>query len=234
MTIGDKVLIVDDDRYISDLLATGLKFSGFHIETAFSGTEALSKARLFRPDLILMDVMLPDFDGTDVCRKLRDMGDSVPVLFLTASDSTENKIEGLALGDDYVTKPFSLEEVLARVNAILRRVRGEDNGISNPFVLNFADLTMDIATHEVWRQGNLIDLTATEFNLLQYLLEHARHVISKQEILDNVWESGFSGDPNIVETYVSYLRKKVDECDPPLIHTIRGVGYSLRLPPTSL
>jgi two-component system OmpR family response regulator len=151
----------------------------------------------------------------------------VPVLFLTARDATEDKLAGLAFGDDYVTKPFSLSEVVARIRAVLRRTRHE---LADDRPLRFADLVMDVESREVWRQGVPIELTATEFNLLQYLLENARRVVSKFEILDQVWGYGFEGDPNIVETYISYLRKKVDEFDPPLIHTLRGVGYVLRLP----
>jgi two-component system OmpR family response regulator len=178
-------------------------------------------------DLVLLDVMLPDLDGTEVCRRMRAQGNRTPVLFLTARDATEDKIGGLtAGGDDYVTKPFSLDELVARIHAVLRRTtptRDSDR-------LQFADLEMDDETHEVWRQGVLVELTATEFNLLRYMLENARRVLSKSEILDHVWHFDFDGDPNIVETYISYLRKKIDRVEPPLIHTIRGVGYSLRLP----
>jgi two-component system OmpR family response regulator len=181
-----------------------------------------------RHDLVLLDVMLPDVTGTEVCRRLRAEGIRTPVLFLTARDATEDKVAGLTVGgDDYVAKPFSLDELVARIHAVLRRTAGlvaMDGGR-----LVFADLEMDDDTHEVWRQGVLIDLTATEFNLLRYLLENARRVLSKSEIVDNVWSLDFDGDPNIVETYISYLRKKVDCVDPPLIHTIRGVGYSLRV-----
>jgi two-component system, OmpR family, response regulator len=170
--------------------------------------------------------MLPDMAGTDVCRRLRDIGDSVPVVFLTARDATEDKVAGLTLGDDYVTKPFSLDELVARVRAVLRRSGGGEFGAE----LRFADLIMNVETHEVWRQGRLIEMTATEFNVLRYLLENARRVVSKSEILDHVWDYDFNGDPNIVETYISYVRKKVDDVDPPLIHTVRRVGYTLRLP----
>jgi two-component system OmpR family response regulator len=222
----DRILVVDDEPYITDLLSTGLEFEGFAVEVASTGTEAMQKVRATRPDLVLLDVMLPDIEGIDVCRRWREEGEAVPVLFLTARDATEDKLVGLALGDDYVTKPFSLSEVVARIRAVLRRSR--DEPADGP--LRFADLIMDIESHEVWRQGVLIDLTATEFNLLLYLLENARRVVSKFEILDQVWGYGFEGDPNIVETYISYLRKKVDEFDPPLIHTLRRVGYTLRLP----
>ena len=222
-----KILVVDDEPYITDLLAAALRFEGFSIVVASTGHEALSQARIERPDLVMLDVMLPDLDGTEVCRRLRETGDTVPVVFLTARDSTEDKVSGLRFGDDYVTKPFSLEELVARVRAVLRRVGIEGGGSAE---LNYADLVMNVDTHEVWRQGTPIELTATEFNLLQYLLENARRVVSKSEILDRVWDYEFTGEANIVETYISYLRKKVDEFDPPLIHTVRRVGYTLRLP----
>jgi two-component system OmpR family response regulator len=224
----DRILVVDDEPYITDLLATGLQFEGFSVEVASTGTEAMDKVRSTRPDLVLLDVMLPDIEGIDVCRRWRDEGETVPVLFLTARDATEDKLVGLALGDDYVTKPFSLSEVVARIRAVLRRSRDDGGDEDRP--MRFADLVMDVATREVWRHGTLIELTATEFNLLRYLMDNARRVVSKFEILDAVWGYGFEGDPNIVETYISYLRKKVDEHQPPLIHTIRRVGYSLRLP----
>jgi two-component system OmpR family response regulator len=223
----DRILVVDDEPYITDLLSTGLEFEGFAVDVAATGSEAMQKVRATRPDLVLLDVMLPDIEGIDVCRRWRDEGELVPVLFLTARDATEDKLVGLALGDDYVTKPFSLSEVVARIRAVLRRTRDEPDE-DRP--LRFSDLVMDVESREVWRQGVPIELTATEFNLLRYLLENARRVVSKFEILDQVWGYGFGGDPNIVETYISYLRKKVDEFDPPLIHTVRGVGYSLRLP----
>jgi two-component system OmpR family response regulator len=186
------------------------------------------KVRTFRPHLVMLDVMLPDFDGNEICRRLRHQGEQMPIVFLTARDTTEDKVEGLSMGDDYVTKPFSIEELMARVGAILRRA-GEMTA-ANTSILQFADLTMNVDTHEVWRDELAIELTATEFNLLHYLLENARRVISKSELLDNVWGYDFHGDPNIVETYVSYLRKKIDQREPALIHTIRRVGYTLRLP----
>ncbi|HXQ19352.1 MAG TPA: response regulator transcription factor [Acidimicrobiales bacterium] len=226
----DRVLIVDDEPYITDLLSAGLRFEGFAVEVAATGTEALQKARTTHPDLVLLDIMLPDLDGTEVCRRLRESGDKVPVLFLTARDGTEDKVAGLAIGDDYVTKPFSLSEVVARIRAVLRRTRNGDDATGRS--LRLGDLVMDVEGHEVWRQGVPIELTATEFNLLHFLLENPRRVVSKSEILDNVWDYGFEGDPNIVETYISYLRKKIDEFDPPLIQTVRRVGYALRLPRT--
>jgi two-component system OmpR family response regulator len=223
-----RILVVDDEPYITDLLGAALRFEGFAVEVASTGTEAIAMAQRGRHDLVLLDVMLPDVSGTEVCRRLRAEGIRTPVLFLTARDATEDKVAGLTVGgDDYVAKPFSLDELVARIHAVLRRTAGlvpADHGH-----LVFADLEMDDDTHEVWRNGDLIDLTATEFNLLRYLLENARRVLSKSEIVDNVWSYDFDGDPNIVETYISYLRKKVDTYDPPLIHTIRGVGYSLRI-----
>ncbi|HTT86371.1 MAG TPA: response regulator transcription factor [Acidimicrobiales bacterium] len=221
-----RILVVDDEPYITDLLGAALRFEGFVVELAASGTEALAKAQRGRHDLILLDVMLPDVTGTEVCRRLRAEGVRTPVLFLTARDATEDKVAGLTVGgDDYVAKPFSLDELVARIRAVLRRTAG----LAENARLVFADLEMDDDTHEVWRQGVPIDLTATEFNLLRYLMENARRVLSKSDIVDNVWSYDFDGDPNIVETYVSYLRKKIDSFEPPLIHTIRGVGYSLRI-----
>jgi two-component system OmpR family response regulator len=182
----------------------------------------------FRPDLVVLDIMLPDLDGIAVTKRLRQDGVDVPVLFLTAKDEPADKVEGLTIGgDDYVTKPFQLAEVIARVRAVLRRTIGlsEQGGR-----LQFADLVMDVDTHEVWRDGNALTLTATEFNLLRYFMENPRWVLSKTQILDHVWSYEFEGDPNVVETYVSYLRKKLDRFGPPLIHTIRLVGYTLREP----
>ncbi|HLG68558.1 MAG TPA: response regulator transcription factor [Acidimicrobiales bacterium] len=220
------ILVVDDEPYITDLLSAALRFEGFAVEVASTGADALRAARARRPDLVLLDVMLPDLPGIEVCRRLREAGDGVPVVFLTALDATADKVAGLQLGDDYVTKPFSLDELVARIGAVLRR----SGPLEDAARLRFADLEMDVDAHEVRRHGVLVELTATEFNLLRYLLENARRVVSKSDILDHVWDYGFSGDPNIVETYISYLRKKIDEFDPPLIHTIRRVGYSLRLP----
>jgi two-component system OmpR family response regulator len=223
-----RILVVDDEPYITDLLGAALRFEGFEVDTAATGGDAIDMVGRNRHDLMLLDIMLPDVNGTEVCRRLRAQGVRTPVLFLTARDATEDKVEGLtAGGDDYVTKPFSLDELVARIHAVLRRVYPDAGGQDR---LRFHDIEMDEATHEVWRQGSLVELTATEFNLLRYLLENARRVLSKSEILDHVWHYDFAGDPNIVETYISYLRKKIDRVEPPLIHTIRGVGYSLRLP----
>jgi two-component system, OmpR family, response regulator len=224
-----RVLVVDDEAYITDLVATALRYEGFEPLSAANGREALALAETFRPELIVLDVMLPDVDGFEVHRKLTERGRRVPVLFLTARDATEDKVRGLTIGgDDYVTKPFSLEELVARIRAILRRVQGEHEDSGR---LRFADLEMDEDTHEVWRAGRAIDLTATEFNLMRFMLANPRRVLSKGQILDHVWNYDFGGDSSIVETYVSYLRKKVDFREPRLIHTVRGVGYVLRLPP---
>jgi len=222
------ILVVDDEPYITDLLAAALRFEGFTVEVAATGREALQRVHEAPPDLVMLDIMLPDLEGTEVCRRMRESGDRVPVIFLTARDATEDKVNGLQMGDDYVTKPFSLDELVARVRAVLRRFGGAGPEMVDR--LSFADLEMDIDAHEVRRAGQVITLTATEFNLLQYLMVNARRVVSKSEILDNVWDYGFNGDPNIVETYISYLRKKIDEFDPPLIQTVRRVGYCLRRP----
>jgi two-component system OmpR family response regulator len=224
-----RVLVVDDEPNIRDLLAAALAHDGFEVGKAATGREGLAEVERFDPDLIILDVMMPDLDGLEVCSRLRRSGRSTPVLFLTARDETADKIAGLkAGGDDYLTKPFSLDELIARIQAIMRRVQHTVTGSPNRLV--FADLELDEDTHEVWRAGTPIDLTATEFQLLKYFLSNARRVLSKSAILDHVWQYDFGGDPNIVETYVSYLRKKIDRFEPPLIHTIRGVGYSLRFP----
>ncbi len=222
-----RVLVVDDEANITDLVGTALRYVGFDVATAATGREALERARAFRPELIVLDVMLPDLDGFEVTRRLRGEGLRIPVLFLTARDATEDKVAGLTLGgDDYVTKPFSLEELVARVRAVLRRTgAGEPGGR-----LVFADLELDEDTHEVFRAGESVPVTPTEFKLLRYLMVNARRVLSKAQILDHVWEYDFGGDANVVETYISYLRKKVDRVEPRLIHTVRGVGYTLRLP----
>jgi two-component system OmpR family response regulator len=227
-----KLLVVDDEPNIGALLAATLRLVGFEVRVAETGTEALSAAAEFGPDLMVLDVMLPDVDGFEVARRLRAAGRPVPVLFLTARDSVEDRISGLtAGGDDYVTKPFSLEEVVLRIRAILRRSKpGSD--LVDPGMLRYADLEMDEDAHEVRRGGKLIDLSPTEFNLLRYLLTNAGRVVSKAQILDRVWNYDFGGDGRIVESYVYYLRRKVDKYEPPLIHTVRGVGYALRLPRT--
>ena len=225
-----RILVVDDENSISELIATSLRFVGFDVRTAATGSQALTIAEEFKPHALILDVMLPDQDGFEVCRQLRQDGHSVGVLFLTAKDSVEDKIVGLTIGgDDYVTKPFSLEELVARLRALLRRigattVEGDDEKV------RFADLELDEATHEVRRAGTLIELSPTEFLLLRYLMINADRVVSKSQILDHVWQYDFRGDAGIVETYISYLRKKIDCFEPALIHTVRGVGYRLRLP----
>ena len=222
------MLVVDDDTNITDLVGTALRYEGFEVELVHAGRAAIDAVASFRPDLIVLDVMLPDLDGIEVTRRLRADGIRVPVLFLTARDSLEDKVAGLTVGgDDYVTKPFSLAEVVARTRAILRRTQGEVDDGSR---LQFADVVMDEDTHEVWRAGTPVKLTATEFNLLRFFLLNPRRVLSKSQILDHVWHYDFGGDPNVVETFVSYLRKKLDRHGPPLIHTIRLVGYTLREP----
>ena len=228
--VTQRVLVVDDEKSISELITTSLRFVGFDVRTAATGAEALRVAEEFKPHALILDVMLPDLDGFEVCRQLRESGQEVGVLFLTAKDSTDDKIKGLTLGgDDYVTKPFSLEELVARLRALLRRTGVTISPIDEEKI-SFADLELNEATHEVRRAGNLIDLSPTEFTLLRYLMINADRVVSKSQILDHVWQYDFRGDAGIVETYISYLRKKIDIFQPPLIHTVRGVGYRLRLP----
>jgi two-component system OmpR family response regulator len=225
-----RILVVDDENSISELIATSLKFVGFDVRTAASGAQALQIAEEFKPHALILDVMLPDQNGFEVCRQIRSEGQNIGVLFLTAKDSVEDKIAGLTIGgDDYVTKPFSLEELVARLRALLRRT-GATEVLADDEKIRFADLELDEATHEVKRAGKMIDLSPTEFLLLRYLMINADRVVSKSQILDHVWQYDFRGDMGIVETYVSYLRKKIDIFQPPLIHTVRGVGYRLRLP----
>jgi two-component system OmpR family response regulator len=227
---GHRILVVDDESSISDLISTSLRFVGFDVRTAASGSEALTVAEEFKPHAMILDVMLPDLDGFEVCRQIRNDGLSVGVLFLTAKDGMEDKVAGLTIGgDDYMTKPFSLEELVARLRALLRRI-GVTEIEPNDEKIRFADLELDEATHEVRRAGKLLDVSPTEFLLLRYLLINADRVVSKAQILDHVWQYDFRGDAGIVETYISYLRKKIDVYDPPLIHTVRGVGYRLRIP----
>jgi two-component system, OmpR family, response regulator len=223
-----RVLVVDDEASIVDAVATSLRYEGFEVDEACTGRAALAAAQERAPDLIVLDVMLPDLDGLEVTRRLRGDGVTVPILFLTARDAVEDKGVGLTLGgDDYVTKPFSLAEVVARVRAILRRA-GPDAPTDGR--LRFADVEMDEESHEVWRAGTPVQLTATEFSLLRFFLLNPRRVLSKAQILDYVWHYDFGGDANVVETYVSYLRKKLDALGPPLIQTIRLVGYAVREP----
>jgi two-component system, OmpR family, response regulator len=226
-----RVLVVDDEPNISALLSAMLRLVAFDVRVVDSGHGALVAVEEFDPDLVVLDVMLPDLDGFDVARRLRGAGRDVPVLFLSARDAVEDRVSGLTAGaDDYVTKPFSLEEVMLRIRAILRRSRPETPEPADTGVLRYADLELDEDAHEVRRAGRLVDLSPTEFNLLRYLLINAGRVVSKAQILDRVWKYDFGGDGRIVESYVYYLRRKIDKVDPPLIHTVRGVGYALRLP----
>jgi two-component system OmpR family response regulator len=228
---GQRILVVDDEASISDLISTSLRFVGFEVRTAATGSEALSVAEEFKPHAIILDVMLPDQDGFEVCRQIRNEGVNVGVLFLTAKDGMEDKVAGLTIGgDDYMTKPFSLEELVARLRALLRRI-GVVEIDTDDEKIRFADLELNEATHEVHRAGQLLEMSPTEFQLLRYLLINADRVVSKSQILDHVWQYDFRGDAGIVETYISYLRKKIDLFDPSLIHTVRGVGYRLRMPP---
>jgi two-component system OmpR family response regulator len=223
-----RILVVDDEPSIVDAVATSLRYEGFDVEEATTGRAALAAAQERPADLIVLDLMLPDIDGLEVTRRLRQDGIKVPILFLTARDAVEDKIAGLTVGaDDYVTKPFSLAEVVARVRAILRRAGADTVGDGR---LRFADVEMDEDSHEVWRNGSPISLTATEFSLLRLFLLNPRRVLSKAQILDHVWHYDFGGDGNVVETYVSYLRKKLDVHGPALIQTIRLVGYAIREP----
>jgi two-component system OmpR family response regulator len=223
-----RILVVDDEPSITDAVATSLRYEGFDVSIADNGRKALTIAQEDPPDLIVLDVMLPDLDGLEVTRRLRADGIKVPVLFLTARDALEDKIAGLTIGgDDYVTKPFALAEIIARVRVIMRRTHLLDDGDG---LLRFADLEMDEGAHQVNRAGVEIPLTATEFNLLRYFLLNPRQVLSKAQILDHVWHYDFGGEANVVETYVSYLRKKLEAHGPPLIQTIRLVGYRLREP----
>ncbi|MEI6254777.1 MAG: response regulator transcription factor [Mycobacteriaceae bacterium] len=227
-----KILVVDDETNIVELLAVSLRFQGFEVHTATSGPAALDLAREIRPDAVILDVMMPGMDGFGVLRRLRADGIDAPALFLTARGSLQDKITGLTLGgDDYVTKPFSLEEVVARLRVILRRTgKGADQEDGGPRRLRFADIELDEDTHEVWKAGEPVSLSPTEFTLLRYFVINAGTVLSKPKILDHVWRYDFGGDVNVVESYVSYLRRKVDTGEKRLLHTLRGVGYVLREP----
>ncbi|GII94816.1 response regulator transcription factor [Sinosporangium siamense] len=222
-----RLLVVDDEPNIRELLSASLRYSGFDVVTACDGREAVRLVERMQPDLIVLDVMLPDLDGFAVTSRLRSAGHRMPVLYLTARDATEDKVAGLALGDDYVTKPFSLEEVLARIRAVLRRTRGD---LELPARLQIADLEMDEESHQVWKAGRAVRLSPTEFKLLHYFMVNSGRVLSKAQILDHVWNYDFGGDGGVVESYVSYLRRKIDKTEPRLIHTLRGVGYVLRPP----
>jgi two-component system OmpR family response regulator len=228
-----RLLVVDDEANIRALLSAALRLTGFDVRVAGGGLEALAVAAEFQPDLVVLDVMLPDLDGFEVAQRLRETDEPVPVLFLTARDAVEDRISGLAVGgDDYVTKPFSLEEVVLRIRAILRRSStAKVSEAGAPYrVLRYADLQLDEEAHEVRRGRRIVDLSPTEFNLLRYLMSNAGRVVSKAQILERVWHYDFGGDGRIVESYVYYLRRKIDKSGPPLLHTVRGVGYTLRLP----
>ena len=222
-----RILVVDDEESITDLVSTALRFIGFEVRTAPNGRQALIEASHFMPHLIVLDIMMPGLDGFEVCERLRSNGDSVPVVFLTARDDHDDKLRGFTRGgDDYVTKPFSLEELIARIRAILRR---SQTAGSVPNRHRYQDLELDEEAHRVWRNGDLVHLSPTEFRLLRYLLINSERVVSKFQILDHVWQYDFDGDANVVETYISYLRKKIDDREPKLIQTVRGVGYALRV-----
>jgi two-component system OmpR family response regulator len=224
---GERLLLVDDEDNLRSMLEAALRHSGFEVTPAANGRSALEAVPEVRPDLIVLDVMLPDLDGFDVCQRLRSSGDRTPVLFLTARDGTEDKVRGLTMGgDDYLVKPFSLDELVARINAVLRRTgAAREDG-----VLRCVDLELDDEAHLVTRAGTEVALSPTEYNLLRYLLVNQGRVLSKAQILDHVWQYDFGGEGGVVETYIGYLRRKVDNVEPRLIHTIRGVGYTLREP----
>ncbi|MEV8023576.1 response regulator transcription factor [Microbacterium sp. NPDC080220] len=224
-----RVLVVDDEQMLTDLLSMALRMEGWEVRTAGSGFDALTAAREFAPDAMVLDIMMPDLDGMSVLQRLRQGGDDVPVLFLTAKDSVSDRVAGLtAGGDDYVTKPFSLEEVVARLRGLMRRA-GASAGAADP-ILRVGDLTLNEDSHEVFRGDDEIELTATEFELLRYLMRNQRRVLSKAQILDRVWNYDFGGRSSVVELYISYLRKKIDAGKEPLIHTVRGVGYMIKAP----
>jgi two-component system OmpR family response regulator len=223
-----RVLVVDDEPNIVEVVSMALRFQGFTVETAASGQEALTGVASFRPHLMVLDVMLPDMEGFEVAQRLGAQRAEVPIVFLTARDATEDKVRGLTTGgDDYVTKPFSLEELIARIRTVLRRTGAAEPESSR---LTFEDLELDDDTREVSRAGQAVDLTATEYRLLRYLMLNPRRVLTRAQLLDTVWSYDFGGDARVLETYVSYLRKKLDLHGPPLIQTVRGVGYALRLP----
>ena len=222
-----RILVVDDESSISDLISTSLRFVGFEVRTAATGSEALTVAEEFKPHAVVLDVMLPDSDGFEVCRQLRSEGLNIGVLFLTAKDGMEDKVAGLTIGgDDYMTKPFSLEELVARLRALLRRI-GVAEISTDDEKIRFADLELNEATHEVRRGGVLLEMSPTEFQLLRYLLINADRVVSKSQILDHVWQYDFRGDAGIVETYISYLRKKLHIDGFEGIKTVRGIGFQI-------
>ncbi len=222
-----RVLVVDDEQNIAELIGMALRYEGWEVQQAHTGTKAVAAAREFRPDAVVLDMMLPDFDGLEVLRRMRGFDPGVPVVFLTARDAVEDRVAGLtAGGDDYVTKPFSLEELVARLRALVRRAGAQ--AVVHEHVLTVGDLTLDEDSHEVFRGGDEIALTATEFELLRFLMRNPRRVLSKAQILDRVWNYDFGGQANVVELYISYLRKKVDAGREPMIHTMRGAGYVLK------
>ena len=225
-TSACKILIADDEDYLRDMLGTALRFAGFETALAKDGYDAIKQSQAFGPDLVLLDVMMPGIDGLEVCRRMRDDGDDTPVIFLTALDEESDRIQGFVKGgDDYVTKPFSLEELIGRIRAVLRRTQGSAAPTS---VISYGDLEIDEEAHQVRRGGDLIDLSPTEYKLLRYLALNSERVLSKSQILDHVWQYDFDGDGSVVESFVSYLRKKVDHGREPLIQTVRGVGYVIR------
>jgi two-component system OmpR family response regulator len=224
------VLVAEDERPIADLIGMYLRRDGFGVHAVATGPDALAAARRLHPVAMILDVGLPGIDGTEVCRTLRAEGDSVPILFCTARDEEIDRVLGLEMGgDDYITKPFSLEEVVARIRAVLRRVGGGPHLVEDRR-LRYAGVEMDVDSHEAWRDGVPLELSPTEFALLRFLLENAEIVVSKAQILQHVWGYDFGGDGNVVESYIRYLRRKVDVTQPPLIQTVRGVGYVLRVP----
>ncbi len=227
---GARILVVDDEHSIVDAVSTALRYEGFSVDTAATGRDALDAIRSEPFELVILDVMLPDLEGFEVARRARDEGIDTPILFLTARTELDDKARGFELGaDDYVTKPFSLAEIVMRVRAILRRSGAQGGDASTE--LRFADVVMDVDAHQVWRNGSTIDLTATEFRLLHLFMLNPGRVLSKPQILDHVWQYDFDGDSNILETYISYLRRKLNEHGDPLIHTVRLVGYVLREEP---
>ena len=225
-----RVAVIDDEQMLTDLLSMALRMEGWDVRAAGSGFEALQLVRDFEPDALVLDIMMPDLDGMAVLQRLRHSGNDVPVLFLTAKDSVNDRVAGLtAGGDDYVTKPFSLEEVVARLRGLMRRAGTAQASGVEP-ILRVGDLTLNEDSHEVERAGEQIDLTATEFELLRFLMRNQRRVVSKAQILDRVWNYDFGGRSTVVELYISYLRKKLDHGREPLIHTVRGVGYMIKAP----
>ena len=225
---GVRILVVDDEEYITDLVSLGLRFVGFEVDVAADGRDALAKIASMHPDLVVLDIAMPEMDGIEVVQRLRRDGVRTPVLFLTARDAPSDRVRGLHLGaDDYITKPFSLEELLARIEAVLRRVSHIDRGRRT---ITIGDLTVDQEGRDVVRADQRIEMSRTEFNVLEFLVLNVGRVVSKQQILEHVWQYDFGGESTVVETYISYLRKKLDPLGPPLIHTLRGVGYVFRAP----